>query len=69
MGSSFSTEEEYQMVKWALVCLVAALVAGVFGLTGLAGAAAKLALILFGLALAGFVILLALGFTLYKKVT
>ena len=57
------------MVKWALICLVVALVAGIFGLSGLAGAAAKLALILFGLALAGFVILLALGFTLYKKVT
>lgn len=57
------------MVKWALIFLVIALVAGLFGLTGLAGAAADIAMFLFGAALLVFIVLLVLGYTVFKKVT
>ncbi len=57
------------MIKWALIFLVVALVAGLFGLTGLAGAFVDIAMFLFGLALVVFLVLLVLGYTVYKKVT
>lgn len=57
------------MIKWALIFLVIALVAGLFGLTGLAGAAVDIAMFLFGLALVIFLVLLVLGYTVYKKIT
>ena len=57
------------MLKWALIFAVVALIAGGLGFTGVAGAAAGLAKILFFLFLAGFVILLALGFFAGKKIT
>lgn len=57
------------MIKWALIFLVIALIAGLFGLTGLAGAAVDIAMFLFGLALVIFLVLLVLGYTVYKKIT
>ncbi len=57
------------MIKWALIFLVIALVAGLFGLTGLAGAAVDIAMFLFGAALLIFLVLLVLGYTVFKKLT
>lgn len=57
------------MIKWALIFLVIALVAGLFGLTGLAGAAVDIAMFLFGAALLIFIVLLVLGYTVFKKLT
>lgn len=57
------------ILKWAIIFLVVALVAGVLGFSGLAGAAMEIAKLLFYIALAIFVILLVLGFTVYKKIT
>ena len=57
------------MIKWALVFLVVGLIAGVLGFTGLAGAAIGVAKILFFIGLALFVIMLVLGYTVFKKVT
>lgn len=57
------------MIKWAFIFLVVALVAGLVGLTGLAGAAVDIALFLFGAAFVIFLVLLVLGYTVYKKVT
>jgi uncharacterized membrane protein YtjA (UPF0391 family) len=57
------------MIKWAFIFLVVALVAALFGLTGLAGAAVDVAMFLFGLALVIFLVLLVLGYTVFKKIT
>lgn len=57
------------MLKWALIFLVVGLIAGALGFTGVAGAAVGIAKFLFFLAIALFVIFLALGYTVFKKVT
>lgn len=57
------------MIKWALVFLVAGLVAALFGFTGLAGASFAIAKILAFIAIAIFIVLAALGLTIFKKVT
>lgn len=57
------------MLKWALVFLIIGLVAGVLGFTGLAGAAVDIAKILFFVAIGIFVVMLVLGYTIFKKVT
>jgi uncharacterized membrane protein YtjA (UPF0391 family) len=62
-------EEKLSMLKWALVFLVVGLVAGLFGFTGLAGAAVDIAKFLFFIAIAIFVVMLVLGYTIFKKIT
>jgi len=57
------------MIKWAFIFLVVGLVAGLFGLSGLAGAAVDIAMFLFGLAIVIFLVLIVLGYTLFKKTT
>ena len=57
------------MIKWAVVFLVVGLIAGVLGFTGIAGAAIGVAKFLFFVGLALFVIMLVLGYTVFKKVT
>lgn len=57
------------MLKWALIFLVVGIIAGVLGFGGLAGAAIGIAKILFFIAIAIFVVLLILGYTVFKKVT
>lgn len=57
------------MPKWALIFLVISLLAGVLGFTGLAGAAVDIAKILFFVAVAIFLVMLVLGYTIFKKVT
>ena len=55
------------MIKWALVFLVIGIVAAVLGFTGIAGASFTIAKILAFIAIAIFVILVALGLTIFKK--
>jgi uncharacterized membrane protein YtjA (UPF0391 family) len=50
-----------ELLGWALVFLVVALVAGAFGFRGTASAAATVAKILFGIFLVIFVLLLVFG--------
>jgi uncharacterized membrane protein YtjA (UPF0391 family) len=57
------------MLKWALIFAVVALVAGALGFGGVAGAAAGVAKILFFLFALGFVIFLALGVMAGRKLT
>lgn len=57
------------MIKWALVFLAVGLIAGVLGFTGVAGAAIGIAKFIFFAAIAIFVIMLVLGYTVFKKVT
>lgn len=57
------------MIKWALVFLVVGLIAGVLGFTGIAGAAIGIAKLIFFVGLALFVLMLILGYTVFKKVT
>lgn len=49
------------MLKWALIFFVISVVTGVFGFTGVAAGAATIAKWLFFIALAIFLLLLALG--------
>jgi uncharacterized membrane protein YtjA (UPF0391 family) len=60
--------EESEMLKWALIFAIVALIAGGLGFTGLAGAAAGIAKLLFVLFLIGFVVFLVLGFWVGRKV-
>jgi len=55
------------MIKWALIFLVVGVIAGILGFGGIAGASFAVAKILFFIAVAIFVILLALGLTIFKK--
>jgi uncharacterized membrane protein YtjA (UPF0391 family) len=56
------------MIRWAVIFLIIGLVAGFLGFTGIAGASVGIAKILFFVAIALFVIMLALGYTVFKKV-
>jgi uncharacterized membrane protein YtjA (UPF0391 family) len=60
---------ETDMLKWALIFLVIALIAGALGFTGVAGAAMGIAKFLFFIFLVLFVLFLVLGFSIFKKVT
>ena len=55
------------MIKWALIFLVVGVVAGILGFTGIAGASFAIAKILFFVAILIFVVLLALGLTIFRK--
>lgn len=57
------------MIKLAFIFLIVALIAGLLGFSGIAGAAANIAIFLFVAALVIFFALLALGLTIFKKVT
>ena len=60
---------EFDMLKWALIFAVVALIAGALGFTGMAGAAAGIAKLLFFVAVIGFVLFLALGAFVGKKIS
>jgi uncharacterized membrane protein YtjA (UPF0391 family) len=60
--------KESEMLKWAVIFAIVALIAGGLGFTGLAGAAAGIAKLLFVLFLIGFVVFLVLGFWIGRKV-
>jgi len=55
------------MIKWALIFLVVGVIAGVLGFTGVAGASFAVAKLLFFVAILIFVVLLALGLTIFRK--
>jgi uncharacterized membrane protein YtjA (UPF0391 family) len=55
------------MIKWALIFLVVGLIAGLLGFTGVAGASFAVAKILFFVAILVFLVLLALGLTIFRK--
>ncbi len=55
------------MIKWALIFLVVGVIAGILGFTGIAGASFAVAKILFFVAILIFVVLLALGLTIFRK--
>lgn len=57
------------MIRWAVIFAVISLIAGIFGFTGLAHGSAAIAKILFGLALALFLVFLVLGLFVAKKAT
>ena len=59
---------ESDMLKWALIFAVIALIAGGLGFTGVAGAAAGFAKILFFLFVIGFVIFIAIGIFAGRKI-
>jgi uncharacterized membrane protein YtjA (UPF0391 family) len=60
---------EIDMLKWALIFAVVALIAGALGFGGIAGAAAGVAKFLFFLFVIGFLIFLALGVFAGRKIT
>jgi len=55
------------MIKWALIFLVVGVIAGLLGFTGVAGASFAVAKLLFFVAILIFLVLLALGLTIFKK--
>lgn len=57
------------MLSWAIGFFIVAVIAAVFGFGGIAAGAATIAKVLFFIFLAGFVILLALGIFVGKKIT
>ena len=60
-GDSEFKALEHSMLKWALVFLLISIVAGVLGFSGVAAGAAMVAKVLFGVALAIFVIFVILA--------
>jgi uncharacterized membrane protein YtjA (UPF0391 family) len=61
--------DQSNMLKWAIIFLVIAIVAAIFGFTGIAAAAAGIAKFLFFLFLALCVIFFILGVVAAKKIT
>jgi uncharacterized membrane protein YtjA (UPF0391 family) len=60
---------EVAMLKWAFIFLVLGLIAAALGFTGIAGASIGIAKLLFFIFIAIFVVMLALGLTVFKKAT
>ncbi len=60
---------ENDMLKWALIFAVVALIAGGLGFYGIAGAAAGIAKFLFFLFLAACAVFAILGFTVARKIS
>ena len=57
------------MIKWAFIILVIGLIAGALGFGGVAGAAIGIAKIWFFIGIGLFVLMLILGYTVFKKAT
>lgn len=54
------------ILKWALIFFLISVVAGIFGFTGLSVASADIARVLFYIFAVIFLILLILGFTIFR---
>jgi uncharacterized membrane protein YtjA (UPF0391 family) len=65
----YVTKEVIEMLKWAVIFLIIALVAGLLGFTGLASAAAGIAKFLFVLFLILCVVFFIMGMVAAKKIT
>jgi uncharacterized membrane protein YtjA (UPF0391 family) len=57
------------VLKWAFIFLLLGLIAGALGFTGVAGASIGIAKVLFFIFILVFVVMLALGLTVYRKAT
>ena len=57
------------MIKWAIIFALISVMAGIFGFTGVSADSAAIAKVLFFIALAIFVILLAIGIFVGKKLS
>ncbi len=57
------------MIKWAIIFAVISVIAAIFGFTGIAADSAAIAKFLFFVALAIFIILLAAGLFVGKKLS
>ena len=68
-GCDYLEKEAIEMLKWAVIFLIIALVAALFGFTGIASAAAGIAKILFFLFLVLCVIFFILGMFAAKKIS
>jgi len=55
------------MLRWAATFFVIAIIAAIFGFGGIAEGAADIAKVLFFIFLAGFVIVIVFGASLFKK--
>lgn len=55
------------MLRWAAIFLVIAIIAGIFGFGGIAEGAADIARVLFFIFLAGLIIVLVFGASIFKK--
>lgn len=56
------------MLKWALIFLAISVVSGILGFSGVSSATATIAKVLFGLALALFILFLVLAFAITGSV-
>lgn len=56
------------MLKWALIFLAISVISGILGFSGVSSATATIAKVLFGLALALFVLFLVLAFAITGSV-
>lgn len=56
------------MLKWALIFLAISVVTGILGFSGISSATATIAKVLFGLALALFILFLVLAFAITGSV-
>ena len=57
------------LLKWAFILAIFSLIAGIMGFTNVSAGFADIARLLFYLFLIGFVLLLVLGLTVYRKLT
>ena len=55
------------MLKWSAAFFIIAIVAGIFGFAGISEGAASVAKILFGVFIGLCILMLVLGFTIFKK--
>jgi uncharacterized membrane protein YtjA (UPF0391 family) len=58
---------DHAVIKWAFIFLAIGIVAAILGFTGIAGASFAIAKILAFIAIAIFIVLVALGLTIFKK--
>lgn len=57
------------LLKWSLILAVCSIFAGIMGFTNASAGFADVARLLFYLFLIGFVVLLALGLTVFRRLT
>jgi uncharacterized membrane protein YtjA (UPF0391 family) len=58
---------EHDMLRWALIFAIIAVIAGALGFTGIEAGAADIARLLFYVFLALVVVFLLLGFTVFRR--
>jgi uncharacterized membrane protein YtjA (UPF0391 family) len=66
-GAAGLTSMEHDMLRWALIFAIIAIIAGALGFTGIEAGAADIARLLFYVFVALVVIFLVLGFTIFKR--